>query len=224
MLFKPVSTHSFVFSNNKWLRSVSVLVTQLTTQAMDTSTGPEIDEALYSRQLYVLGHEAMKKMNASNVLIGGLSGLGVEIGEVFFFFFFPLVSRISHRISSNLSAKNVILGGVKSVCLQDTQPCTLNDLSSQVSLQLFHNLTIKYFLSERDIGRNRAEASHGPLAELNPYVTVKAVSSPITKELVSEYNVIVLTQSSLDEQIEIGNITHGHGKILIVADARGLFG
>ncbi|KAK4226369.1 hypothetical protein QBC38DRAFT_510470 [Podospora fimiseda] len=29
----------------------------------------EIDESLYSRQLYVLGHEAMKRMGASNVLI-----------------------------------------------------------------------------------------------------------------------------------------------------------
>ncbi len=39
-----------------------------------------IDEALYSRQLYVLGHEAMKRMSSSHVLIAGLRGLGVEIG------------------------------------------------------------------------------------------------------------------------------------------------
>ncbi|PRP75202.1 ubiquitin-like modifier-activating enzyme 1-like, partial [Planoprotostelium fungivorum] len=38
-----------------------------------------IDEGLYSRQLYVMGHEAMQKMGASNVLIVGLRGLGVEI-------------------------------------------------------------------------------------------------------------------------------------------------
>ncbi len=41
----------------------------------------EIDESLYSRQLYVLGHEAMRRMGASNVLISGLRGLGVEIGS-----------------------------------------------------------------------------------------------------------------------------------------------
>lgn len=41
----------------------------------------DIDESLYSRQLYVLGHEAMKRMGSSNVLIVGLKGLGVEIGE-----------------------------------------------------------------------------------------------------------------------------------------------
>lgn len=40
-----------------------------------------IDEGLYSRQLYVLGHEAMRKMATSNVLIVGMKGLGVEIGE-----------------------------------------------------------------------------------------------------------------------------------------------
>ena len=39
-----------------------------------------IDESLYSRQLYVLGHEAMKRMGSSNVLIAGMRGLGVEIG------------------------------------------------------------------------------------------------------------------------------------------------
>ena len=41
----------------------------------------EIDEGLYSRQLYVLGHEAMRKMGVANVLISGMKGLGVEIGE-----------------------------------------------------------------------------------------------------------------------------------------------
>lgn len=40
-----------------------------------------IDEGLYSRQLYVLGHDAMKRMSASDVLIVGLRGLGVEIGR-----------------------------------------------------------------------------------------------------------------------------------------------
>ncbi len=40
----------------------------------------DIDEALYSRQLYVLGHEAMKRMGSSHILIAGLRGLGVEIG------------------------------------------------------------------------------------------------------------------------------------------------
>ena len=41
----------------------------------------DIDEGLYSRQLYVLGHEAMKRMSESKILLIGLHGLGVEIGN-----------------------------------------------------------------------------------------------------------------------------------------------
>lgn len=70
----------------------------------------EIDESLYSRQLYVLGHEAMKRMGASNVLIVGLRGLGVEI------------------------AKNIALAGVKSLSLYDPAETQLSDLSSQFFL------------------------------------------------------------------------------------------
>ncbi|KXL43568.1 hypothetical protein M433DRAFT_3558 [Acidomyces richmondensis BFW] len=70
----------------------------------------EIDESLYSRQLYVLGHEAMRRMGSSNVLIVGLRGLGVEI------------------------AKNVALAGVKSLTLYDPKPAKIEDLSSQFFL------------------------------------------------------------------------------------------
>ncbi|KAI0033358.1 ubiquitin activating enzyme [Vararia minispora EC-137] len=70
-----------------------------------------IDEGLYSRQLYVLGHEAMKRMAASNVLIVGMEGLGVEI------------------------AKNIVLAGVKSVTVYDPEPVRIQDLSSQFFLR-----------------------------------------------------------------------------------------
>lgn len=76
------------------------------------AAGNEIDESLYSRQLYVLGHEAMKRMGASNVLIVGLRGLGVEI------------------------AKNIALAGVKSLTLYDPDAATISDLSSQFFLHL----------------------------------------------------------------------------------------
>lgn len=41
----------------------------------------DIDEGLYSRQLYVLGHDAMRRMASSDVLISGLGGLGVEVAK-----------------------------------------------------------------------------------------------------------------------------------------------
>ncbi|MBW0490378.1 hypothetical protein O181_030093 [Austropuccinia psidii MF-1] len=75
---------------------------------VDQST---IDESLYSRQLYVLGHEAMQKMANSNVLIVGMQGLGVEI------------------------AKNICLAGVKSVVIHDPAPTTKADLGCQFFLR-----------------------------------------------------------------------------------------
>lgn len=50
-------------------------------ERMQENTNGDIDESLYSRQLYVLGHEAMKRMGSSHVLIAGMRGLGVEIGR-----------------------------------------------------------------------------------------------------------------------------------------------
>jgi ubiquitin-activating enzyme E1 len=85
-----------------------------------TGGEPVIDQDLFSRQLYVLGMEAMTRMAKSSVLICGMGGLGVEI------------------------AKNVILTGFKRVTIQDTKATTIIDLSSQ------------FYLTESDLGRNRA--------------------------------------------------------------------
>ncbi|KAG7244428.1 hypothetical protein INR49_031170 [Caranx melampygus] len=74
----------------------------------------EIDEGFYSRQLYVLGHEAMQRMGTASVLIAGMRGLGVEI------------------------AKNVILSGVKCVTVQDEGQAEWTDLSSQFFLKESH--------------------------------------------------------------------------------------
>lgn len=66
----------------------------------------EIDESLYSRQLYVLGKEAMESMKNTSILIAGLNGVGIEI------------------------AKCIILSGVKSVVLQDANNIIQKDLAS----------------------------------------------------------------------------------------------
>ncbi|KAL4712066.1 hypothetical protein ACJJTC_005302, partial [Scirpophaga incertulas] len=147
----------------------------------------EIDESLYSRQLYVLGHDAMRRMASSDVLISGLGGLGVEI------------------------AKNVILGGVKSVTLHDERTCTVTDLSSQ------------FYLSESAVGQNRALASREQLSELNYYVPTYAFTGPLTEELLYKFRVVVLTGASLAEQERIAAITRANNIALIIADTRGLF-
>ena len=73
-----------------------------TSAVSGAATTSDIDESLYSRQLYVLGHDAMRRMANSDILLSGLGGLGLEV------------------------AKNVILGGVKSITLHDTAACTVS--------------------------------------------------------------------------------------------------
>nr|XP_046220694.1 ubiquitin-like modifier-activating enzyme 1 isoform X1 [Oncorhynchus gorbuscha] len=148
----------------------------------------EIDEGLYSRQLYVLGHDAMKRMQSSNILVSGMRGLGVEI------------------------AKNVILGGVKSVTLHDQGLAEWRDLSSQ------------FYLREEDLGKNRAEVSQTRLAELNSYVPVVAYTEALTDDYLTQFQVVVLTNSPLEEQQRVGDFCHCNGIKLVIADTRGLFG
>ncbi|XP_041130083.1 ubiquitin-like modifier-activating enzyme 1 [Polyodon spathula] len=148
----------------------------------------DIDESLYSRQLYVLGHEAMRRMKEADVLISGMRGLGVEI------------------------AKNIILAGVKSVTIHDEGQTQWGDLSSQ------------FFLREGDVGQNRAESCKSQLAELNVYVPVTCYTGPLSEDILSVFQVVVLTNASLEEQLRIGSFCHSCGIKFIVADTKGLCG
>ncbi|XP_033109531.1 ubiquitin-like modifier-activating enzyme 1 [Anneissia japonica] len=104
---KKLKVQSQTDTNNTSNNSVATTSVEMAKNGDQT----EIDEGLYSRQLYVLGHAAMKLMSRSNVLISGMKGLGVEI------------------------AKNVVLSGVKSVTIHDEEPVTIADLSSQFFLR-----------------------------------------------------------------------------------------
>uniref|UniRef100_A0A8C5G7C3 Ubiquitin-activating enzyme E1 n=1 Tax=Gouania willdenowi TaxID=441366 RepID=A0A8C5G7C3_GOUWI len=147
-----------------------------------------IDEGFYSRQLYVLGHEAMGRMSTANVLVAGMRGLGVEI------------------------AKDVILSGVRSVTVQDDQHTQWTDLSSQ------------FFLKECHLGQNRALCSLQQLTALNPHVQVLAYTQPLDTDFLLQFQVVVLTNSSLDDQKRFGELCHSRGIQFIVADTKGLCG
>ncbi|RVE73454.1 hypothetical protein OJAV_G00047140 [Oryzias javanicus] len=161
---------------------------QSETRGSNMAGNTEIDEGFYSRQLYVLGHEAMRRMGTASVLIAGMKGLGVEI------------------------AKNVILSGVKSVTVQDGNPAVWSDLSSQ------------FYLRESHLGQNRATCSLQQLSSLNPHVRVSAHSGPLDEDLLLQFQIVVLTDSSLDDQKRFGQLCHSHGIKLIVADTKGLCG
>lgn len=151
----------------------------------------EIDESLYSRQLYVLGHEAMKRMGSSNVLIVGLRGLGTEI------------------------AKNIALAGVKSLTLFDPKPARIEDLSSQ------------FFLTPSDVGKPRAAVTQPKVSELNPYTPVNLhPGDNLTSDLsqLKKYQVVVLTDTTLDDQLKIAEYCHQNGIYVVITDTYGLFG
>ena len=83
----------------------------------------------------------MKRMAASNVLIVGLDGLGVEIG-----------TRVNMRYGERETyaatlAKNIILAGVKSVTVYDPEPTRIQDLSSHVSLRMFQDSSASHVSS-----------------------------------------------------------------------------
>ena len=151
----------------------------------------EIDESLYSRQLYVLGHEAMKRMGSSNILVAGLRGLGVEI------------------------AKNIALAGVKSLTLFDPKPAVIADLSSQ------------FFLHPEDVGKPRASITVPRVSELNPYTPVREYhAADLTSNLseLKQFQVVVLTDTPLKDQLKIADYCHENGIYVVIADAFGLFG
>uniref|UniRef100_A0A8D0G9V4 Ubiquitin-activating enzyme E1 C-terminal domain-containing protein n=1 Tax=Sphenodon punctatus TaxID=8508 RepID=A0A8D0G9V4_SPHPU len=148
----------------------------------------EIDEGLYSRQIYVLGYDAMQRMTGSSVLVSGMKGVGVE------------------------TAKNIILAGVKSVTVHDQGDAQWSDLSSQ------------FFLSEGDVGQNRAVVSQRHLAELNSYVPVVAYTEELSEKFLSAFQVVVLTNSSLEEQLRISDFCHANNICFILADTKGLAG
>lgn len=182
----PAKKRKLATEDSTAAKSVSLAISDMA-QNGSSHSNEEIDEGLYSRQLYVLGHDAMRRMATSEVLISGLGGLGVEV------------------------AKNVILGGVKSVTLHDEAVCKVADLTSQ------------FYLTESDIGKNRAEACLPQLSELNTYVPIKAYNERLTDDFLKRFRVVVLTNSSLEEQLRIAEVTHENDIALIVADTRGLF-
>ncbi|VDK87878.1 unnamed protein product [Dibothriocephalus latus] len=148
-----------------------------------------VDESLYSRQLYVMGTEGMRKLQHTNVLISGLNGLGLEI------------------------AKNVVLGGVKSVTLHDPESVSPTDLSSN------------YYVTSADIGKPRTSVCQPKIAELNNYVQVNVLTVPkLTTQIVSQYQVVVLTRGSSEEWRELSEFCHKNSIKLIAAKTCGLFG
>lgn len=51
-------------------------------------------------------------------------------------------------------------------------------------------IVFQFFLTEEDAGKNRAEACAARLAELNSYVPVTVNTSPLTEDLIAQFQVL----------------------------------
>lgn len=148
-----------------------------------------IDENLYSRQLFVLGHEAMKKMAQSNVLVIGANSLGVEI------------------------SKNCILSGINMLTLYDTNVVTFKDFSGH------------FYLSEKDLGKNRSESCIAKLKELNNYVKVESYIGELNDDFLKNFSVIVYCLDiNIQKLIKLNNTCRKLGIKFIFGQSVGLAG
>lgn len=77
----------------------------------------------------------------------------------------------------------MILTGGKQLSVYDPTIAKLEDAGSN------------FYITEAHIGKmSRAEASIGQLKELNPLMDVNVIKGPISKELVSKYNLVFVTE------------------------------
>ncbi|KAG2559580.1 hypothetical protein PVAP13_8KG176700 [Panicum virgatum] len=111
-------------------------------------------------------------------------------------------------------AKNLVLAGVKSVTLHDDGKVDLWDLSSN------------FFLSEKDVGQNRAQACVPKLQELNNAVIISTITGDLTKEQLSNFQAVVFTDISIEKAVEFDDYCHSHQPPIafIKSEVRGLFG
>ncbi|XP_053932901.1 ubiquitin-like modifier-activating enzyme 7 isoform X2 [Cuculus canorus] len=110
------------------------------------------------------------------------------------------------------AATALVLAGTGRVVLHDRGAACTADLAQQ------------FLLGESDVGQNRAEASRRVLAELNPCVAVGAHTGELSEAFLASFQVVLLTESPLEEQLRIGDFCHACGICFIVANTKGLAG
>jgi ubiquitin-activating enzyme E1 len=88
-------------------------------------------------------------------------------------------------------------------------------------------LSSQFFLSEADVGKNRAEACKKKLFELNERVQIQVLpqETSLTEELIKSFTVVILTENhSREELLRINSICHNHNIAFLAGGVWGLFG
>ena len=154
------------------------------------------------------------------MLISGINGLGAEVGAPLPQWAAPREAPLAREGGQNkildraaCAAKNIILAGVHAVTVHDTAAVGLRDLSAH------------FYLSEADVGKNRAEASVAKLQDLNPAVAVSSATGPLTEALLAGFEVAVFTDIPAEEAARLDAFCRGHSPPIafIKAETRGVF-
>ncbi|XP_033749897.1 ubiquitin-like modifier-activating enzyme 6 [Pecten maximus] len=154
----------------------------------------EIDDSLYSRQRYVLGDSAMKRMANASVLVYGMGGLGIEI------------------------AKNIVLAGIKSLTIQDERTATAADLGVQFFLTEEDIAQGKNRAAASEVRL----AELNPYVSINSLTT--GVDSNTDLSYLTQYQCVILTEVPLQLQLKINQLCRTQSPPIqfISADVYGL--
>ena len=111
-------------------------------------------------------------------------------------------------------AKNVVLAGVKAFTIHDSKSAEHVDLASN------------FFLSESDIGKNRAACCVEKLRELNKLTPVSLLSGSLecTAESLGKFTVVVLVDYPRAEIVRINEYCRKNNIIMLAAGTYGLYG
>ena len=112
-------------------------------------------------------------------------------------------------------AKNLVLAGIHSLTIVDHALVTESDLGAQ------------FFISESDIGMNRAEAAAPNIRKLNPRVAVNVDQADIRTKVpdyFSGFDVVIATDLSPDILNVINTVTRLNHKPFYAAGVHGFYG
>lgn len=150
-------------------RNEAIYINNMSTMSVET----EIDDSLYSRQRYVLGDSAMKRMAQSSVLLYGLGGLGIEI------------------------AKNIVLAGIKCLTIQDGKIAQIEDLGNQFFLR---EQDTEENRNRAEASCQRI-AELNPYVTVN--TLPQELNDDTDLAYLAEFQCIILTECSLDIQLKV---------------------
>ncbi|KAJ8601684.1 hypothetical protein CTAYLR_007473 [Chrysophaeum taylorii] len=158
----------------------------------------DIDEGLYSRQLYVVGREGQRRMQGSSVLICGANGLGSEV------------------------AKNVILAGVRAVRLFDPEPVSSRDLGATPYVREADVGRPRAAVAAPRLAELNPYVS---VSQVEDDAAAHSTSSGDWGSRVRGYSVVVLCDPVSDEEVvACGDACRAEGAALVAGESRGVFG